>query len=128
MRHLRDRVSPLAWPRARELRKNATPAERALWQALRRHALGVRFRRQYVVRGWIVDFYCPSKALAVEVDGPYHVTRVATDLERDQAMARAGVAVLRVTNAEVFEHLPAVVDRIRAALRARRPETVYVDT
>ncbi|WKZ37082.1 MAG: DUF559 domain-containing protein [Anaerolineales bacterium] len=55
--------------RAKELRREMTPAEKILWQELRANKLGVRFRRQQVIQGFIVDFYCHKSALVVEVDG-----------------------------------------------------------
>ena len=58
--------------RARELRHDMTPAEKILWGELRGNKLGVHFRRQHVIAGFIVDFYCHKAALVVEVDGDIH--------------------------------------------------------
>ena len=55
--------------RAKELRHDMTPAEKILWEELRANRLGVHFRRQQVIAGFIVDFYCHKSALVVEVDG-----------------------------------------------------------
>ena len=58
---------------AKRLRREMTPAERALWRALRRNALdGLHFRRQQVIEGFIVDFYCDAVKLAIEIDGKPH--------------------------------------------------------
>ncbi|MBK9210147.1 MAG: DUF559 domain-containing protein [Anaerolineales bacterium] len=55
--------------RARELRRDMTPAEKILWEELRRNKLGVHFRRQQVIERFIADFYCHSASLVIEVDG-----------------------------------------------------------
>jgi very-short-patch-repair endonuclease len=49
-----------------------TPAERILWQELRGNKLGAHFRRQQIIAGFIVDFYCHKVALVIEVDGDVH--------------------------------------------------------
>ncbi|GBR76286.1 hypothetical protein NO2_0858 [Candidatus Termititenax persephonae] len=53
----------------RRLRKNMTVAELILWTALKNNKLGLRFRRQYGVKTFVPDFYCPARKLAVEADG-----------------------------------------------------------
>ncbi len=87
-----------------------------LWRRLRRDQLGVRFRRQAVIGRFIVDFYCPDRALAVEVDGAVHDGREDEDAERERLLAANGVTVLRVRNDEVLGRLDAVVRRIAEAL------------
>ena len=64
-----QRVTKEKLQRAKELRREMTPAEKILWQGVRAKKLGVRFRRQQVIAGFIVDFYCHKGALVVEVDG-----------------------------------------------------------
>jgi very-short-patch-repair endonuclease len=104
--------------RARELRRNMTPAERLLWNALRANQLdGLHFRRQQVIDGYIVDFYCHAAGLVVEVDGPIHDGQRAEDAERDQVLEAGGRRVLRVTNGQVDDDLPGVLRRISAAAR-----------
>ena len=80
---------------AKANRHQPTPAEAAAWALLRnRRCLGLKFRRQHVIRGFIVDFYCPELRLAVEVDGTVH--RGRTQAEYDEAvdhMATTGVPV-----------------------------------
>ena len=103
---------------ARELRRRATAAEAALWQYLRRKALGGwRFRRQHVVAGFIADFYCPALELAIEVDGAAHDGRSDEDEVRQEALERLGVAVLRFTNDEVLGDPDAVCSRILSLSR-----------
>ncbi len=106
---------------ARALRHDATRAERLLWDALRRKALGgLRFRRQHPVAGFIVDFYCPALKLALEVDGAVHEPRRARDIRRDRALRRLGVVVLRVQNDEVVRERSRML-RLAALLKASRP-------
>lgn len=109
---------------AREMRKTPTRAESALWEELRfwRYA-GVRFRRQKVIRGYIVDFYCPKARLAVEVDGPIH--NPYKDAIRDSHIRRANVRVIRFTNSTVFKNLPQVLVNIRRAYRSRIKYLAY---
>jgi very-short-patch-repair endonuclease len=103
------------------LRNNATEAERTLWWHLRGKQLGVKFRRQYSVDAFVVDFYAPGCKLAVEVDGDSHFTDhgLAHDRERTSCLAKFAIEVIRFTNAEIFEHIDAVVDKIGAAVQRR---------
>ena len=73
---------------AKANRHEPTPAEATAWSLLRnRRCLGLKFRRQHVIRGFIVDFYCPELNLAIEVDGTVHRRR--TQGEYDEARSRA---------------------------------------
>jgi very-short-patch-repair endonuclease len=106
--------SPIKTTRARELRQHMTPAERTLWRHLRAHQLsGLHFRRQEVIHGFIVDFYCAQTRLIIEVDGPIHNPQTGADQERDAILTAAGNRILRVTNDDVRYHLPTVLARIR---------------
>jgi very-short-patch-repair endonuclease len=68
-----SRVNPELKMRAREFRRNPTPAEQLLWNFLRCRDLdGFKFRRQVVIGPFIVDFYCPAKQLVIEIDGLSH--------------------------------------------------------
>ena len=87
-------------------------SEAALWQTLRRRQLGVCFRRQAVLQGYIADFYASEAKLVVEVDGPWHAKRAAADARRDRVLSRAGYCVLRVDAYEALVALPTVVARI----------------
>ena len=106
--------------RARQMRRKMTPQERILWQALRGNQLdGFHFRRQQVIAGYIVDFYCHAAALAVETDGPVHDQQRGYDEERDELLARRGLLILRVRNEEIERDLAGVLARIREACRER---------
>jgi very-short-patch-repair endonuclease len=104
--------------RARELRKEMTPAERLLWAALRGNALdGAYFRRQHAVDSFILDFYCAKAKLAVEVDGGSHLEQEAYDLLRTRWLEQErGIRVVRFTNHDVLRSLGAVVKAIKAVL------------
>jgi very-short-patch-repair endonuclease len=103
-------------PRARSMRRAKTPAEARLWQRLRRQQLGARFRSQVAIGRFVVDFYCPSHRLIVEVDGDIHEARRDADRQRDAALLSLGLRVLRIRNDEVVRDLDTVVRRIAGAL------------
>ena len=87
---------------ARELRRDATPAERKLWRLLRNHqAAGLKIRRQVPPGRYIVDFYCPSAKLVVELDGVSHIAGTR-DAVRDAWMTQHGYRVLRFSNYEAL--------------------------
>jgi very-short-patch-repair endonuclease len=89
------------------------PQEKILWHALRRDAFGAfHFRRQQVVAGYIVDFYCASAKLAVEIDGASHLGTTDHDKIRDRALLEMGITTLRVSNSEVDRDLSEVLKRI----------------
>jgi very-short-patch-repair endonuclease len=95
-----------------------TPAEMVLWQHLRANQLdGFRFRRQQIIDGYIVDFYCHRARLVVEVDGGVHTLHTDRDAARDEILAARGLTVLRVTNDEVLSNMPAVIAQICDACR-----------
>lgn len=106
----------LTGERARTLRQEATRSERILWEALRGRSLdGRRFRRQQPIGPFIVDFFCPSERLVVEVDGPVHVAQQDADQERQEQIEQAGYRVLRLPAALVEQSLPTALAQIRAA-------------
>jgi very-short-patch-repair endonuclease len=99
--------------RARQLRRKMTPEERTLWRELRSNALSsTHFRRQQVIAGFIVDFYCASAQLAVEVDGPAHLSRREYDRDRDSTLARMGIRTLRLSNRSITRELASVLRKI----------------
>ena len=96
------RVSTEKLGLARKMRKLPTNAEAQAWELLRdRRCLGFKFRRQQVIRGLIVDFYCPELRLVVEVDGEIHQQQAEYDAARDAVMAAENITVLRVPNTDV---------------------------
>jgi very-short-patch-repair endonuclease len=99
---------------AKKLRRQMTKAESILWQHLRRNNLnGLHFRRQQIIDGFIVDFYCHAVGLVIEVDGKIHDRQVEYDAAREKVLAARGLYILRIKNEEVEENLVGVLDRIR---------------
>jgi very-short-patch-repair endonuclease len=99
---------------ARAMRKGPTDAEAFLWRGLRHKQMGVRFRRQHPVAGYILDFYSPAARLAVELDGGGHAesTQGRRDQERDLELGRLGIRVLRFWNPEVIRAPDSVLEVI----------------
>jgi very-short-patch-repair endonuclease len=109
---------------ARSLRRNATSAERRLWQGLRREQVtGFRFRRQVILGGFVADFACFEARMVIEVDGATHGTdeEIARDAARSAALAAQGYDVLRFTNDDVFHNLNGVLETIHMRLATLRP-------
>src|SRR6478735_1900685 len=79
---------------AHAMRLSPTDSEARLWRALRASQLGVAFRRQVPLPGFIADFYAPSVRLVVEIDGGYHERRVSADARRDSKLTRAAYRVV----------------------------------
>jgi very-short-patch-repair endonuclease len=117
-------VDPSKAARARELRRSQTEAEKLLWHHLRTNKNGGwHFRRQQVIAGYIVDFYCHAASLVVELDGPVHEKQGEYDQERDRVLEGLSLRVLRFKNQEVFEDLGAVLEKILQACAERtRPK------
>ena len=104
----------------RILRSNLTPAEAGLWRILKNSILdGRKFRRQHSVGSYILDFYCPSEKLAVELDGQVHVGAAAHEYDRARTkyLAEKGIRVIRIENRYVFEDPEWVVDFIRGSFK-----------
>jgi len=103
--------------RARSLRREATDAERLLWHRLRdRQIAKSKFRRQYVIEPYIVDFVCLKRRLVVEVDGGQHAEQVSEDERRSAFLKSKGFRVLRFWNTEVLTETDGVLQAIYAAL------------
>jgi very-short-patch-repair endonuclease len=108
-----QRVQEAKVARAKELRREMTPEEKILWQHLRANRLlGLRFRRQQIIDGFIADFYCHAAGLVVELDGSSHDQQTEYDAERDRIFSARGLHVLRVRNEEIRQQLRAVLLRI----------------
>ena len=98
---------------ARYLRQNMTPAEKKLWEALRgKKLVGLKFRTQHPLGFFILDFYCPSIKLAIEVDGGVHEKQEEYDITRMQLLNDYDIRVIRFRNEEILTDLSDVLDRI----------------
>ncbi len=111
------------WCNARELRNSATDAERKLWQQLKgRQMLGIKFRRQYPIAGYIADFASPDVRLVVELDGGQHLERREYDRQRSRRMACNGYRVLRFWNDDVLLRTDDVLAEIVRMIDATPPQ------
>ncbi|HEY4479987.1 MAG TPA: endonuclease domain-containing protein [Candidatus Paceibacterota bacterium] len=104
--------------RRKELRKNQTPQEEKLWWYLKDKRLGIKFRRQHSIGGYIVDFYCKEKNLIIELDGEIHnkIEAKEYDLVRDKFLKELGFKVLRFRNLEIEENIEKVLKKVRIFL------------
>jgi len=106
------------------LRGSLTPAEAVLWKNLQGAKLaGKKFRRQYSIGDYIVDFYCPECKLAVELDGEKHFNSMASeyDLRRTEFLNCLNIRIVRFENRAVFENLEAVLHAIRSHCSSQPP-------
>ncbi|RZK34605.1 MAG: endonuclease domain-containing protein [Hymenobacter sp.] len=104
---------------ARANRRQPTPAEAQLWQALRTNQLGLRFRRQHAIKDYIVDFVCLPAWLVVEVDGEIHQVPQQAEYDggRTHALQECGFLVVRYSNEAVLYRLPEVLADIERHLK-----------
>jgi len=95
----------------RNLRKQEVSSEKILWSRLRNKQQKFRFRRQYGIGKYIVDFYCPKLKLAIEIDGVTHSKdeEIKNDLIREKFLNRFGVEIKRYTNNDVYNYLENVL-------------------
>ena len=106
--------------RARQLRRDATFAERLVWSRLRNRAVdGLMFRRQQRIGPYVVDFACLERALVVELDGGQHAVDLARDARRTAFLEAEGYTVVRIWNHEVIGNLDGVVTALRQVLAER---------
>jgi very-short-patch-repair endonuclease len=104
--------------RRRELRGSLTIAEARLWSCVQHGRLGWKFRRQHSIGPFVVDFYCPSARLAIELDGAAHDSDSAGryDERRSQYLRSNGIVVVRFLNEDVLKNLEGVLAAIRECL------------
>lgn len=104
--------------RRKELRNNGTPQEIILWNQLKSSKIGFKFRRQHSIGGYIVDFYCPSKKLAIEIDGAQHLETdsIQYDKNRTEFLNSLGIKVLRFYNNEIDKSIEGVLLKIKEEL------------
>jgi len=120
----------LSWPdyekrqqlleHAARMRKSQTDAEGLLWGILRgRRFLGLKFRRQHTINGFIVDFYCNEKHLAIELDGGGHndSAKERSDSLRTESLGKNGIRVARFWNNDIFNNIEAVLEKLFEELK-----------
>ncbi len=104
--------------RRQKLRLDSTYSEKVLWQKIRNGKLGCKFLRQYSVEGYILDFYCSEKRLAIEIDGGYHLrgdTKVY-DSYRTRYIEAFGIKVIRFWNSDVENNIKDVLADLKVLL------------
>lgn len=97
---------------ASALRNAQTPHEQKLWEFLRTKPNGFKFRRQHPFRHYILDFYCHSAKLVIELDGKQHKSNLEYDNDRTEIVGRYGLKVIRFENFEVDDNFNKVKKRI----------------
>ncbi len=110
-----SRNDPTLKQRRRELRRNQTDAERALWAKVRnKQFLGTKFFRQYSIGPYILDFYCPTLKLAVELDGGQHNQgdKEEYDADRSEYLKAQGIDAMRFWNNEVLLDIQSVLSKL----------------
>jgi very-short-patch-repair endonuclease len=108
--------------RARELRSKETDAEKFLWHKLRaKRYQNYKFRRQQPIGPYIVDFFCPSKRIAIELDGGGHAEdeQILYDAQRTHYLEASGIQVLRFWNNQIFQNTRSVLEAIYQELIIR---------
>lgn len=109
--------------KCRDLRKNQTDAERKLWSVLRdRQLAGVKFRRQFSIGRYTLDFYSPAYKLAIEADGGQHYEDKGKrkDERRTAELSSLGVKVLRFSDREILNNLDGVYEVIRDVIERKK--------
>jgi very-short-patch-repair endonuclease len=103
---------------ARRLRREATDAERRVWQSIRNRQIeGRKFRRQVPIGPYVADFLCAEARLVIELDGGQHADRAAYDERRTAWLREQGYRVIRFWNVDVMTNFHGILDRIRLELR-----------
>ena len=115
------RIAPRLTRNARELRRNATPAERLLW--VRLSSYRPRFTRQHEDGDFILDLACRKVKLAIEFDGSQHIASASYDSRRTTLLESLGWKVLRFWNSEVIANADGVAEAILLEVAARLPAT-----
>ena len=113
----------------KELRGNMTPAEIALWQQLRKKQLSnKRWRRQYGIGPYILDFYCPELHIGIELDGNDHFTPEGSlyDEQRSEYLSRTcGIQLLRFENKDVYHHMDSILEQIKTLIMEKEEQRKY---
>jgi len=99
--------------RARDLRHDSPFPEKLLWGRLRNRGLsGIKFRRQFPLGPFIIDFYCDDAKVAIELDGDSHAGRADYDADRTKFIEASGLRVVRIGNDDILSNLDGVLEMI----------------
>ncbi|HOW81627.1 MAG TPA: endonuclease domain-containing protein [Spirochaetota bacterium] len=109
---------------AQQLRKQSTPEEIKVWKLLRnRKYKGLKFRRQHVIDGFIVDFYCHELRLAIEIDGKVHLKQKEYDEFRQYLIEQNNIKFIRITNEEIINNVNILLHQIEKYLTPPLPSS-----
>jgi very-short-patch-repair endonuclease len=103
----------------RQLRRNQTPSEKIVWMYLKnRQTKGTKFRRQYSIDKYVIDFYCPELKLAIEIDGDVHdlPDQKEHDIIRQNYLQEYGINILRIKNEELSMNANKAFGKIESAI------------
>ncbi|HPP29979.1 MAG TPA: endonuclease domain-containing protein [bacterium] len=109
-------------PLCKKLRKNQTEAERKLWYLLRnKQMIGVKFRRQFPIGNYILDFYAPRYKLAIEADGEQHYEEEGRlrDEKRAEELGKFGIRIIRFSDFDILTNIEGVWEVIQREIRER---------
>ena len=112
---MNKKIDPQLLEFAKSMRHTATDAENLMWQILRaKRFMNLKFRRQHVIKPYIVDFYCHEIGLIIELDGSQHGTKDAIeyDAERTKFLETLGLTVVRYWNYDVLGRTDVVLDHL----------------
>ena len=105
---------------AREFKHKPTIAENKLWKLIKeKQILDYKFRRQYVIAGYILDFYCPALKQGIEVDGSIHDIKENKDYDitREDIIKQHNINIIRITNAEIENNILTVLKRLKKYIK-----------
>ncbi len=115
----------MVW-RRKSLRQKSTNSEKLLWERLRRNSLGYKFKRQFSVENYVVDFYCPDFKLAIELDGSSHKDKKIYDEYRTKFLSWYDIKEIRFKNYDIVNNMDVVINKIKTnltpLLSLRRPK------
>lgn len=105
----------------KKLRHNLSHPEAILWPYLKNSQLGAKFRRQHSIGPYIVDFYCPSKRLIIEIDGEQHTDdcQLHRDKIRDEYLKKLDLKILRIWTNEIYENIEGVIEEIKYRVNSK---------
>lgn len=103
---------------AKEFRFSPTRSEKIMWNVLKnRQFLNLKFRRQHVIQGFIVDFYCHKLRLVIEIDGGIHKKQLKEDIERQKIIEDENINFFRIESKEVENNLNQVLNRLKVFIK-----------
>ena len=106
-----------------ELRNNQTEPEKIFWNWVRNKQFGVKFRRQYGIGRYIVDFYCPELKLVIEIDGDSHFDEISKeyDAKWDEYLFSIGLKIMRFTNTDLMQNREGVLLKLLELIPGQTP-------